>query len=119
MSVESFDVKSELVTVTPAAAAHFRSRLEGRGYAGVRISVRESGCTSFKYVLDEVESSGAQGDVAIDLDNGVTLFLEPAALSFLRGTEIDYAREGVNRTLRFNNPNVTAECGCGESFSVG
>ena len=119
MTVESYDVKSELVTVTPAAAEHFRASLEGRGYTGVRISVRESGCTGFKYVMDEVESSGAEGDVAVDLANGVTLFLEPAALSFLRGTEIDYAREGVNRTLKFNNPNVTAECGCGESFSVG
>jgi len=56
--------------------------------------------------------------VAVDLANGVTLFLEPAALAFLRGTEIDYTREGVNRSLKFNNPNVTAECGCGESFSV-
>ena len=118
MSVESFDVKSELLTVTPAAAEHFRASLAGKGFAGVRISVRESGCTGFKYVMDEVESAGSDGDVAMDLQNGVTLFLEPAALVFLRGTEIDFAIEGVNRNLKFNNPNVTAECGCGESFSV-
>ncbi len=118
MSVETFDVKSELVTVTPAAAEHFRVSLAGKGCTGVRISVRESGCTGFKYVMDEVESTGSKGDVAMDLANGITLFLEPAALEFLRGTEIDYAREGVNRSLKFNNPNVTAECGCGESFSV-
>jgi len=118
MSVESFDVKSELVSVTPAAAEHFRVSLAGKGCAGVRISVRESGCTGFKYVMDEVETEGLEGDVAVELANGVTLFLEPAALKFLRGTEIDYAREGVNRSLKFNNPNVTAECGCGESFSV-
>ena len=118
MSVEVFDVKTELVTVTPAAAEHFRARLAGKGCAGVRISVRESGCTGFKYVLDEVESTGSEGDVAVDLANGVTLYLEPSALAFLRGTQIDYAREGVNRNLKFNNPNVTAECGCGESFSV-
>jgi iron-sulfur cluster assembly accessory protein len=118
MSVEQFDVKSELVTVTPAAADHFRASLAGKGYVGVRISVRESGCTGFKYVLDEVESTGSAGDVAMELDNGITLFLEPAALTYLRGTQIDYTREGVNRSLKFNNPNVTAECGCGESFSV-
>lgn len=117
MSVETFDVKSELVTVTPAAAEHFRASLAAKGLTGVRISVRESGCTGFKYVLDEVDAGG-EGDVALDLANGVTLYLEPAALAFLRGTRIDYAREGVNRTLKFNNPNVTAECGCGESFSV-
>jgi iron-sulfur cluster assembly accessory protein len=118
MSVETFDVKSELVTVTPAAAEHFRASLAGKGCTGVRISVRESGCTGFKYVMDEVESASSEEDVAVDLANGITLFLEPAALAFLRGTEIDYAHEGVNRTLKFNNPNVTAECGCGESFSV-
>ena len=118
MTVETFDVKRELVTVTPAAAEHFRASLADKGFAGVRISVRESGCTGFKYVMDEVESAGSEGDVTVDLANGITLYLEPAALAFLRGTEIDYAREGVNRTLKFNNPNVTAECGCGESFSV-
>ena len=118
MTVELFDVKRELVTVTPAAAEHFRAPLASKGYAGVRISVRESGCTGFKYVMDEVQSGGSEGDVAVDLSNGVTLFLEPAALQFLRGTQIDYTREGVNRSLKFNNPNVTAECGCGESFSV-
>ena len=117
MNVETFDVKSELVTVTPAAAEHFRSRLERKGLAAVRISVRESGCTGFKYVMDEVDT-GAQGDVLVQLDNGIGLYLEPAALAFLRGTQIDYAREGINRVLKFNNPNVTAECGCGESFSV-
>ena len=52
MSVETFDVKSELVTVTPAAAEHFRASLAGKGYSGVRISVRESGCTGFKYVME-------------------------------------------------------------------
>ena len=118
MSVETFDVKSDLVTVTPAAAEHFRSSLAGKGCSGVRISVRESGCTGFKYVLDEVESRGSDDDVTVELANGITLYLESSALAFLRGTEIDYTREGVNRSLRFNNPNVTAECGCGESFSV-
>ena len=118
MSVETFDVKSELLSVTPAAAEHFRASLAGKGLAGVRISVRESGCTGFKYVMDEVASAVSEDDVVMDLNNGVTLFLEPGALTFLRGTEIDYTREGVNRSLKFNNPNVTAECGCGESFSV-
>ena len=118
MSVESYDVKSELVTVTPAAAEHFRATLAGKGLSGVRISVRESGCTGFKYVLDEVAAAAGDDDVEVELDNGVSLYLAPAALAFLRGTEIDYTREGINRSLKFNNPNVTAECGCGESFSV-
>ena len=118
MSVQHFDVKHELLKVTPAAAEHFRNSLAGKGLSGVRISIRESGCTGFKYVLDEVAEAGSAEDVEVALENGVTLFLAPAAVALLRGTEIDYTREGVNRSLKFNNPNVTAECGCGESFSV-
>jgi iron-sulfur cluster assembly accessory protein len=68
-------------------------------------------------VLDEV-AAGEDNDVELELVNGIHLYVEPAAMSLLHGTQIDYAREGVNRTLKFNNPNVTAECGCGESFSV-
>lgn len=118
MTVEVFDVKNQLLKVTPAAAEHFRASVLDKGYSGVRISVRESGCTGFKYVMEEVQAAASDEDVQLDLGNGVSLYLEPAALAFLRGTEIDYAREGVNRSLKFNNPNVTAECGCGESFSV-
>ncbi len=117
MSVATYDVNNELVSVTAAAAEHFRSSLAGTGHSGIRISVQESGCTGYKYVMDTVDC-GADGDVPVALDNGVTLYLDAAAVSFLRGTEIDFTREGINRTLKFNNPNVVAECGCGESFSV-
>jgi iron-sulfur cluster assembly accessory protein len=117
MSVETFDVNSELLTVTPAAAEHFRASLAGKGRHAVRISVKESGCTGFKYVMEEVDER-ASGDVDLALDNGVHLYLDPEAVTFLRGTRIDYTREGVNRTLKFFNPNVVAECGCGESFNI-
>jgi iron-sulfur cluster assembly accessory protein len=117
MSVETFDVREQLVTVTPAAARHFRSSVQAAGVNGVRIDVRESGCTGFKYVLDEV-AAGDHTDLALALDQGITLYISAAAMPFLRGTEIDYVREGVNYSLKFINPNVTAECGCGESFSV-
>ena len=117
MTVQSFDASAPL-HVTDAAAEHFRKRLTGAGKSAVRISVKESGCTGFMYVMEEVDS-GSDSDTALELDNGVTVYLDAEAVDFLRGTEVDYAREGINRTLRFNNPNVTAECGCGESFSVG
>lgn len=117
MSVETFDVREQLLTVTPAAARHFQASLQGKECTGVRIDIQESGCTGFKYVMDEV-AGGGDTDVSLELEGGVTLYISPAAMPFLRGTEIDYVREGVNRSLKFNNPNVTAECGCGESFSV-
>jgi iron-sulfur cluster assembly accessory protein len=117
MSGETFDMHGQPVSVTPAAAEHFRASLAAKGLPAVRISVRESGCTGFKYVMEEV-AAAEDGDVTVTLDNGIELYLDDAAVQFLRGTQIDYEREGVNRTLKFRNPNVVAECGCGESFSV-
>jgi iron-sulfur cluster assembly accessory protein len=117
MSVATYDVRNELVSVTAAAAEHFRGSLAGTGHSGVRISVQESGCTGYKYVVEEVDA-GADSDVKIELENGVRLFLDTGAVAILRGTEIDYAREGINYNLKFRNPNVVAECGCGESFNV-
>lgn len=116
MSVETFDIQQPL-QVTQAAAEHFRTSLAGAGKQGVRISVQESGCTGFKYVMEEVDA-GEGTDAQMDLENGVRIFVDAAALEFLRGTELDLSREGINRVLKFNNPNVVAECGCGESFSV-
>lgn len=116
MTVETFDMAAPL-RVTPAAAEHFRSSLAGAGKSAVRISVQESGCTGFKYVMEEVDA-GQSDDTELALSNGVRVFVDASALDFLRGTELDLSREGINRVLKFNNPNVVAECGCGESFSV-
>lgn len=117
MTIATFDINSELVRVTPAAAEHFRRSLNSASSAGVRISVRESGCTGFKYFVEETDAP-SDGDVRIMLENGVALYIDPGAIPFLRGTEIDYTRENLNYVLKFNNPNVVAECGCGESFNV-
>ena len=116
MTVETFDIQRPL-RVTDAAAAHFQRKLSVAGKRGGRISVKESGCTGFMYVMEEVDA-GQDTDEALDLDNGVQVYIDAGALDFLRGTEVDLAREGINKVLRFNNPNVVAECGCGESFSV-
>jgi iron-sulfur cluster assembly accessory protein len=116
VTVETFDTTAPL-SVTDAAAEHFRRKLEAAGKNAVRIAVAESGCTGFKYVMQEVDVPEG-GDTTVTLPNGVEVLLDAAAVDFLRGTEVDLVREGINRVLRFNNPNVVAECGCGESFSV-
>jgi iron-sulfur cluster assembly accessory protein len=117
MSVESFDVTRDALRVSEAAAGHLKKQLEKHGGRGVRISVKESGCTGYMYVMDEVEQAEA-GDLVMHLDNGLELYIDPASLPVLKGTEIAYEKEGINRTIKFHNPNVTAACGCGESFSV-
>lgn len=116
MSVETF-LPEQAVTVTDAAQAHFRKQLDGRDSGAIRLSVKESGCTGYKYVIDIVDNGDAE-DTEIALDNGVRLLVSSQAMGMVRGTQIDYTKEGLNRTLKFINPNVADECGCGESFSV-
>lgn len=117
MTVESFDVSTDVISVTPEAAAHLKNQVEAKGMTGVRISVKESGCTGYMYVMEEVDG-GETEDVTMDLDNGIHVFIDPGSIGVLNGTRLDYVREGINRTLKFLNPNVTAACGCGESFSI-
>jgi iron-sulfur cluster assembly accessory protein len=117
MSVETFDVSSDVISVTPEAARHLKHQVESKGASAVRISVKESGCTGYMYVMEEVDT-GESSDVTVDLDNGMHVYVDAASIGFLRGTQLDYVREGINRTLKFRNPNVTAACGCGESFAI-
>jgi len=117
MTVQTFDAAHDVLTVTPAAARHFQRQLAGSDHRGIRISLRESGCTGFKYVVEPAPAA-AETDVTIPLDGGIAVFLDAKAIPALRGTRIDYAQEGVNFTLRMDNPNVKHACGCGESFSI-
>ncbi len=116
MSVESFSVENA-ISVTPAAAEHFARTLEKNEAKALRISLKESGCTGFKYVIDEVQGP-EEGDQAINLDNGIVIYLDPKHVAALNGMVIDYVKEGLNKNLVLNNPNVKDICGCGESFSV-
>ena len=105
------------VSLTQAAAEHVRKFIARRGKGvGLRLGVRTSGCSGMAYVLefaDEIESE----DQVFE-QHGVKVIVDPKSLIYLDGTEVDYAREGLNEGFRFNNPNVANQCGCGESFSV-
>lgn len=105
------------ITLTERAAAHIASSLAKRGKGiGLRLGVKTVGCSGLAYKVDfadTVEPSDLQFE-----SHGVTLLVDPKALTALDGMEVDYAREGLNAAFKFNNPNVKASCGCGESFSV-
>jgi len=105
------------ITMTPAAADHVRKFLVNRGKGlGLRLGVRTSGCSGMAYVMefaDELET-----DDQVFEDQGVKVIVDPKSLLYLDGTQVDYAREGLNEGFRFNNPNVKDACGCGESFNV-
>ena len=117
MTVTTFDPSHPAVTMTPAALRHFEKALAGQDEKLVRLSTETSGCTGYAYVLDLVDASQPD-DVVLQANEKVRLAVGAEALAVLRGTEIDLVVEGVNSVIKFNNPNVVAECGCGESFSV-
>ncbi len=105
------------ISVTEAAANHVRAQLDSRGSGlGIRVGVRTSGCSGMAYVLEFVDQIAPEDEVYEG--HGVKVFIDPKSLSYLDGTELDFEREGLNEGLKFNNPNVTGECGCGESFTV-
>ena len=105
------------ITITEAAARHVRQSLDSRGKGvGIRLGVRTSGCSGMAYEMEFADEIGA--DDAVYEDRGIKVVIDPKSLVYLDGTEVDYAREGLNEGFKFNNPNAKGECGCGESFNV-
>jgi len=105
------------IQLTPAARTRMQDFLAAKPQAaGVRFGVRKTGCSGYAYVVDIADQIG-EGDRVIEQD-GITLVVDRKSLPFVDGTEIDFARQGLNSSFVFRNPNVTGECGCGESFTV-
>ncbi len=106
-----------MITLTESAAKHVRAYLEKRGKGiGLRVGVRTSGCSGMAYKLEFADAPNPE-DVAFE-SRGVKVLVDPKSLQDLDGTELDYAREGLNEGFKFRNPNVKDQCGCGESFNV-
>ncbi len=83
---------------------------------GLRLGVRTSGCSGLAYRIEYADA--VNPDDQTFESHGVKVVVDPKSLQFLEGTELDFAREGLNEGFKFNNPNVKDECGCGESFNV-
>ncbi|AWL12710.1 Iron-sulfur cluster assembly 1 like protein, mitochondrial [Saliniradius amylolyticus] len=118
MSVETFTPNQSVVSLTEAAIRHFEGKLNSHPDKIIRLSTKVSGCTGYAYVLDFADTA-EEGDTKIAISDKLTLAVEAKAVDLVRNTEIDYVQEGVNGVVKFNNPNVVDECGCGESFNVG
>jgi len=105
------------ITVTEAAADRVQRFLEKRGRGiGVRLGIRKTGCSGYAYVVDFADDVGDSD--AVFEHGDIKVVVARDHLPYLDGTELDFAREGLNETFVFHNPNVKDECGCGESFSV-
>ena len=105
------------ITLTEAAADRVKAFMEQRGKGvGLRLAVKTTGCSGMAYVMEYADV--IDDDDVVFEDQGVKVLINPKSLVYLDGTELDYAREGLNEGFRFNNPNVKDMCGCGESFNV-
>jgi len=106
------------IRLSEAAAARLKEIMdnaEGR-YAGVRVGVTNGGCAGMSYTMDYAEAAAPLDEVIED--RGVKIFIDPKAVMFLLGTEMDFVRDRFAARFVFNNPNQTAACGCGESVSL-
>ena len=105
------------ITLTERAANHVADFLAKRGKGvGLRLGVRTSGCSGMAYKLEYADAVNPE-DHTFE-SHGVKVVVDPKSLSYIDGTELDFAREGLSEGFKFSNPNVKNECGCGESFNV-
>ncbi len=105
------------IHLTKAAAQQVKTHLAGRDQGEVlRVAVKNAGCSGLAYVLDYASEIEA-GDQVFET-NGVKVVVDKSHLEYLQGMQIDYVVDGLSCAFHFKNPNVTEQCGCGESFTV-
>ena len=104
----------QAVTMTPRAAAQIARLMQEGGTEGLRIGVKKGGCAGMEYTMEYVAEVDPHDEV-VEQD-GARVMIAPMAQMFLFGTEIDYEVSLLESGFRFNNPNVTEACGCGESI---
>ena len=104
------------INLTQSAATRVRSYLDGTNGQGLRFGVRKTGCSGFAYVVDIAEQANDDDHVFQSL--GIDVFVDPKSLDLVNGTTIHFEKQELGESFIFQNPNVSAECGCGESFTV-
>lgn len=107
--------KPQVMRLTEAAASRIKSVMEqaGKPVAGVRVGVKNGGCAGMEYTMEYADAVSPTDEIVED--KGVKILIDPKAVLFLLGTEMDYKTEKLSAQFVFNNPNQTSACGCGES----
>ena len=108
----------QLITLTDNAASRIKdimSKDENKSL-GVRVGVKSGGCAGMSYIMEYTKEINPTDEIIED--KGVKVFVDPGAIMYLLGTEMDYKKEQFSSTFVFKNPNETERCGCGESFKT-
>ena len=110
--------RPKVISLTDRAADRIKSIMRGsdKPVAGLRVGVKNGGCAGMEYTMEYAETRAPLDEVVED--KGVTILIEPKAVLFLLGTEMDYEEGRFSSGFRFNNPNQTDACGCGESVTI-
>jgi iron-sulfur cluster assembly protein len=110
--------KPKAVTLTDAAAERVRDIMSNsdRPIIGLRVGVKNGGCAGMSYTMEYAEEAAPYDEVVED--KGVTVLIDPKAVLFLLGTEMDFQVDKLSSRFVFNNPNQTSACGCGESVAL-
>ncbi len=110
--------RPKVVTLTDRAAERVREIMDRaeQPYAGLRVGVKNGGCAGQEYVLEYAQTAGPLDEVIED--KGVKILVEPKAVLFLLGSQIDYETSKLSAKFVFHNPNETDACGCGESVTI-
>ena len=108
----------QIITLSNRAAQRIKEIMANaeESSIGVRIGVKSGGCAGMSYVMEYAKSSNSNDEVIED--KGVKVLIDPKAVMYLLGTEMDYKKEEFSSTFIFKNPNETERCGCGESFKI-
>jgi iron-sulfur cluster assembly protein len=111
-------MNKQLITLSDNAAVRIKEIMASasKSTIGVRVGVKSGGCAGMSYLMEYVEKVKVDDEVVED--KGVKVFIDPGAVMYLLGTEMDYKKEEFSSTFIFKNPNETERCGCGESFKI-
>jgi iron-sulfur cluster assembly protein len=107
-----------MITITPAAQAKIEKLVSLKSYAGIRLGVKTTGCSGLAYVLEYVKEYTPDESTINYAQNEFCVLVDKKHDVYLKGTQVDYVRQGLNEGFEFTNPNERDRCGCGESFRV-
>ena len=110
-------INSSEINFSDSAISHFTEMLKERGKGeGIIIGIKKAGCSGYEYTFDFVDD--VLDDYISFNKEGCTIFVDSTSFTFLKGSLIDYVDDGLNKGIKFINPNAKAVCGCGESFTL-